>query len=101
MPAKKKNPKKNEGQAEQDPPKHPEEDETESNQNNENLEFLSSDQVLWFRNIIRAQGKDILNEMFQEKCRKLNEENESLKQWVKSETEGLLKTLTNYRKVRV
>ena len=100
MPTKKKNPKKtqaNEEQVENDPLEYPNEDESESSQNNENLEFLSNDQVLWFRNIIRAQGKDILKEMFQEKCKKLNEENEALKQWVKSETEGLLKILTNLK----
>ncbi len=98
----KKNPKKTQGNEEQagiDPTLYPVEDEAEaeSSQNNENLEFLSSDQVLWFRNIIRAQGKDILKEMFQEKCRRLTEENEALKQWVKSENESLLKMLTNLK----
>ena len=60
-------------------------------------EFLSKDQVLWFRNIIRAQGKDILREMFQEKCRKLNEEHELLKKWVKTENEDLLKMITELK----
>ncbi len=57
-------------------------------------EFLSGDQVLWFRNIIRAQGKDILKEMMDEKWRKLQVENEALKQWVKSENEELVKKIT-------
>ncbi len=105
MPSKKENLKKTqrklsdtpqEEQAESDPATYSDEDKAESSQNND-LEFMSNDQVLWFRNIIRAQGKHILNEMFQEKCRKLNEENERLKQWVKSETEGMLKMLTDLK----
>ncbi len=106
MPPKKKNPRKTQGlvrektpqeeQAEQDPPIHSDDDEAESS-HNDNLGFLSNDQVLWFHNIIRAQGRDILNEMFQEKCRKLNEENELLKQWVKSETDGMLKMLKDLK----
>ena len=57
-------------------------DEGESSQNKDDNElgFMTNDQVLWFRNIIRAQGKDILKELFDEKRRKLNEENEVLKQ---------------------
>ncbi len=57
-------------------------DEGESSQNKDDCElgFMSNDQVLWFRNIIRAQGKDILKELFEEKWRKLNEENEVFKQ---------------------
>ncbi len=63
-------------------------------QNSDGTEFLSGDQVLWFRNIIRAQGKDILKEMMDEKWRKLQAENEALKQWVKSENEELAKKIT-------
>ena len=66
-------------------------DEDENTQNQDELQFLSNDQVLWFRNIIRAQGKDILKEMVEDKWAKLKEENEMLKQWVKSETGILLK----------
>ena len=67
------------------------EEQDENTQNQDELQFLSSDQVLWFRNIIRAQGKDILKEMVDDKWAKVKEENEMLKQWVKSETGILLK----------
>ncbi len=67
------------------------EDQDENTQNQDELQFLSNDQVLWFRNIIRAQGKDILKEMVEDKWAKVREENEMLKQWVKSETGILLK----------
>ncbi len=70
------------------------EDHDEHTQTKDGVEFLSSDQVLWFRNIIRAQGKDILKEMVENKWEKVKEENELLKQWVKSEMGGLLKKIT-------
>ncbi len=81
MPPKKKNQKQSQETDKQhkNPTSAPEV-EAENNQSGNDLEFFSNDQVLWFRNIIRAQGKDVLKELFDEKWRKLNEENEALKQ---------------------
>ncbi len=73
----------------------PHEEENVNVQDSDVNDFLSGDQVVWFRNIIRAQGKDILKKMMDEKWRTLQAENEALKQWVKSETEELVKKITD------
>ncbi len=59
--------------------------EVENSQNGNDLEFFSNDQVLWFRNIIRAQGKDVLKELLDEKWKKLHEENEALKKQLREQ----------------
>ncbi len=97
MPPKKRNqkPSKDEQRADEqqmDPTSAPE---VENSQNGNDLEFFSNDQVLWFRNIIRAQGKDVLKELFDEKWRKLHEENEALK---KQLTEQQASKLEQFKK---
>ncbi len=80
MPPKKKTQKPSqEADKQQNDPSRASEVEVENSQNGNDLEFFSNDQVLWFRNIIRAQGKDVLKELLDEKWRKLHEENEALK----------------------
>ncbi len=59
---------------------------------------MTNDQVLWFRNIIRAQAKDILQDMMVTKWEKI-EDNKSFKlcitNIIKSETAGLTEKLEN------
>ncbi len=60
--------------------------------------FVSNDRVLWLRNVIRAQAKDILQEMVDSKLGKIENNstfNQFIRSVIKSETVSLVEKLNN------
>ena len=68
----------------------------------EETPFVTNDRVLWLRNVIRAQARDILQEMLDTKWNKLEDDNtfqHRLKGMIKSETASLMEKLNELSEV--
>ncbi len=77
----------NEAQTKTDEPEEESQEETS---------FVTNDRVFWLRNVIRAQARDILQEMLDTKWNKLDEDNtflHRLEGMIKSETASLIEKL--------
>ncbi len=84
----------------QSPEEEPQNEPQEESQ--EETPFVTNDRVLWLRNVIRAQARDILQEMLDTKWNKLEDDNNfqhCLKGMIKSETASLIEKLNELSEV--